>query len=394
MRREARLAGAIAILLISSVITLAPTPAAAVGGAADWTQFGFDASHDGFNPYETKLRPRSLRNLHQLFSFNLNVLSSTQLDVVNQPVVAGGIMYANAGGGVYAVDAVSGQLLWHHQGCGPGPLNMPAVAAGQVWTGGPTGAITRFDARTGAAACVTSPGSGGRVNPPAVVGETVFITDQQGNLYAINAATGHFLFGAALNQQPLNAPAYDTYTKDLYISTGRGLLYRVDATKGTVVWVKYLSGGALNDELLTATAAGPIVLVPLNGDALVAMDAKTGRVIWLNQVNCGEGGSYLPASVAYSLAFQDDPDCGTYAFNLSTGDLVWIKQHARIVGDAPITVANNVLYPGGRMLRARSGLFVTAPVLPGVGNVTVVNGTVYTIAQESDGTYSALAFRT
>ena len=232
------------------------------------------------------------------------------------------------------------------------------------------------------------------------MGESVFITDQRGDLIAFSAATLSVLFAVNLNSQPLNQPAFDSYTGDLYISTHTGLLYRVDAVTGRVIWVNdyaQTAFGGSNQDLYPATAAGKSVLLALDLEWIFAVDAKIGKLFWKNlglPNNC-EIGSYMPAAVAYGLAFQANPDCGTDAFNLATGHHVW---HTSVGGplDVPLTSANRVLYLSGlEMLNTDTGGIAARLSFPcNDGDPTVVNGTVYMISLCNAGSYTLAAYRT
>lgn len=105
-------------------IAASPTPSPTVSPAPtpsfyDWTTFGGNLQHNGYNPSETSLTTANVANLHKLWSVNLGAIIDAQ------PVVAANVMvgstvrsllFVGAENGVFdAIDAGTGATVWSKQ---------------------------------------------------------------------------------------------------------------------------------------------------------------------------------------------------------------------------------------------------------------------------------------
>jgi outer membrane protein assembly factor BamB len=85
--------------------------------AVDWPMYGFNPQRTGENPLETILTPATVGGLHELWNFNLGAVT------IMQPVMAAGVVVNGSSkdliymgdehGDLYAIDVVSGTMVWH-----------------------------------------------------------------------------------------------------------------------------------------------------------------------------------------------------------------------------------------------------------------------------------------
>lgn len=143
--------------------------------------------------------------------------------VYSSPAVANGVVYVGSAnqflnvGGVYALDANAGALLWSYTA---GQVtSSPAVANGVVYVGSNDGNVYALDAGTGA--LLWSYATGGSVeSSPAVANGVVYIGSDDHNVYALNATTGVKLWsyttGDVVNSSPtvVNGVLYVTSEDD------------------------------------------------------------------------------------------------------------------------------------------------------------------------------------
>jgi len=84
--------------------------------AADWLQFGFDASHRGVNPFETQITPANVNQLQLLYSATLPGPvegAPVLLTSVTTPSGTRDVLYLTMDDGtLIALDAATGTLLW------------------------------------------------------------------------------------------------------------------------------------------------------------------------------------------------------------------------------------------------------------------------------------------
>ncbi len=220
--------------------------------------------------------------------------------------------------------------------------SQPAVAGGRVFVAGLTGRVYSIDARTGCiqwtfdavhpvrSAIVIGKASGSAQNP------AIYFGDQGGNAYGVDAGTGKPLwrvhvddhFAALITGAPLlhNGVLYVPVTsfEELLASspsyeccTFRGGVVALDAATGQRVWKAYTiaeaprateksktgtqmhgpSGAAVwssptfdekADLIYVATGDNYSDPSTNTSDAVIALDAKTGKIVWSKQVTPGD----------------------------------------------------------------------------------------------------------
>jgi len=169
---------------------------------AQW-MFRGDPAHSGIYP---EPGPRQFHGIKWKFATGNRVASS--------PVWHEDTLYFGSDdGSVYAVDAAGGRQKWRFVTRGPVPAT-PAVSGGLVYFPSYDGMIYAVDARTGKLRWKTATGGERRfeakglhgmapknqtfadpydvfLSSPVVVNESVYVGSGDGNLYALDAASGN-----------------------------------------------------------------------------------------------------------------------------------------------------------------------------------------------------------
>jgi outer membrane protein assembly factor BamB len=220
--------------------------------------------------------------------------------------------------------------------------------------------------------------------PPAVAYGRVFIPQQKGRFFAVNADTGRMLwvrhfrrclasspvvrdgvvYQAVMHRLPcantgrssqrgfvvaMNARNGKTlwrldtgvtesspllHAGRLYFGSWDGNLYAVRARDGRLLW-RYRA----DDELNSAPAyAGGTIFIGSDGGRLHAVDARTGRARWVASAYASFGRReyfYATPTVAYGRVYIGNTDGTMYAFGAGSGRLLW----ARSVGTYVYTAA-------------------------------------------------------
>lgn len=264
-------------ILLRTMTALLVAAPFATASAADWMQFGYDATHSGRNPVETTLSAANVDQIQRRYQATLTAsVDSAPVYLSNVSTSSGMkdlLFLLSTNGTLMAVDAADGTVLWHHQENGQNPTtSAPAIDPGRqyVYAYGLDGFVHKYHVGNG-----TEVTSGGwpelitlKTDVEKVAGSLTIATsgattylyvvtdgysgdlgDYQGHLTTINLANGnqdvfntlcsdqtiHFDSGSNNCVRPLQSDhggsgiwgrggaTFDTGTDRVYISTGNGL---------------------------------------------------------------------------------------------------------------------------------------------------------------------------
>jgi polyvinyl alcohol dehydrogenase (cytochrome) len=260
-----------AALTALAVSLLAPAAWPDDGGGDDWPMFGHDPQGTRFNTGEKRLGRANVAGLRVLWR------QPTPAVVAGTPAVVGGTVFdGDAAGNFYALDARSGRLRWSASFSGVVFTASPVVLRGRVVIGGQSnGVIYGLDKGNGRVVWQVRPNTFGR---PGIWGSGT----QVGKYVAI---------GVASNDETA-APPFRS----------RGSLVLLDPQDGRVVWQTFTvsdadyANGATGVSIWTTPVfdeesntiyigTGNNFTEPAtaNSDSIMAFDAATGRVKWVNQ---------------------------------------------------------------------------------------------------------------
>jgi polyvinyl alcohol dehydrogenase (cytochrome) len=276
----------------------------------------------------------------------------------------------------------------------------PTVAAGRLFIGSQNGTVYSLDARSGCVvwsfaakagvrASISIGRRGGTASRPELA---AYVSDQQGNVYALDAASGRLLWTRRVDDHPLvrltGAPAL--VGDRLYVPTSsyeeggrppgyscctfRGSVVALDARTGDVVWKAYTISGEAS--LLRAYADG----TELRGPA--------GGAIWsAPTVDVKRGAIYVGTGNTYSGALQPTTDA-ILAFDLKTGKMRWSHQLATTTPDVFGCVPGDVNcgdHPGPDFDVGASPILTTTPAGRDLIVAGQKSGVVYALDPDKHG---------
>jgi outer membrane protein assembly factor BamB len=227
--------------------------------------------------------------------------------IASSPAVSGGVVYFGAyNGAFYAVDAESGQLKWKFQSAGerrfaathlhgsqpaaevmPDPwdcyLSSPAVWQGRVYFGSGDGNVYALNAASGALEWKFKTGDVVHASP-AIANGVLFIGSWDSYFYALEAATGkekwRFKTGDdpdSHNQTGIQSSAA-VADGTVYFGCRDSHLYALDAEIGQKKWAFPTKGSwVLNSP---AVRDGKVYFATSDTGLLFALDAKSGSVLF------------------------------------------------------------------------------------------------------------------
>jgi outer membrane protein assembly factor BamB len=224
--------------------------------------------------------------------------------------------------------------------------------------------------------------------PPTVAYGRVYIAQEFGRFFAVDAETGKRLwrkkFGHCAASSPTVAEGvvYQAYMQRFPCSRGdrsaRGFLVAMDGETGKELWRMWFGAiessplyvkGVLyfgswdhriyaldtrtrkvrwsyetDDEVNTSGAyASGIVYFATDGGTLYALDARRGRLRW--KFDGGREYFYATPTVAYGRVFIGNTDGTLYAFGATSGHLLWAQRAGTYVYSAA-AVYRNAVYVG------------------------------------------------
>jgi outer membrane protein assembly factor BamB len=220
--------------------------------------------------------------------------------------VLNGTLYVACGRNAYALDAGTGNLIWQSQDIGVVDNSQPAVANGKVYVGSEDGGLYALNASTGAVLWVAPLG---QVNSsPAVANDMVFVS--AGPVFALNADTGTIIWSYSI------LGIYCGNFRACGPSVANGLVYALDGGAGFYA-LNANTGGVVFDDLLyggsSPAIANGVAYIGDGGGGINAVNASTGAFLWQYQTTFAVVSS--PA-VANGMMYVGSNDGHLYAFHL------------------------------------------------------------------------------
>jgi polyvinyl alcohol dehydrogenase (cytochrome) len=216
--------------------------------AADWPMYGHDTSNSRFNAAETAIGAQNVAGLHEVWFL------PTAAPVTATPAVVGGVVYVGSWDhNFYALDALSGKVLWKislltpqgdQEGPFPGIQSSALVLGKKVYFGDSCGYLHGYAANGSGApphapSAMTIRNRGCASNGTEVPG---FPVDLAGALPNSQDAVHTDIFSSPVPFTPTLGP--NKGRKMLYIGAAshvdnpciHGALFALDANSGQIVW--------------------------------------------------------------------------------------------------------------------------------------------------------------
>jgi outer membrane protein assembly factor BamB len=215
----------------------------------------------------------------------------------------------------------------------------------------------------------------------------VFLAFLDGNLVAVDAATGKTVWKRNLHAHLESSPL--AVDGDLFLGDDKTNLVSLRASDGKIRW-RFNSPGAIK---ASPSYHDGRVYVADYQSAMFCADADSGKLLWRTNTSkvapFGDGGFYSSPAVAFGHVYAARDDGTVYAFDEKTGKVDWFfPTHNFVYGSPAVAHVPGTppsVYIGGYderlyALDARSGRqrwrFEVGGPVPGTS--TVIGHTVYT----------------
>jgi eukaryotic-like serine/threonine-protein kinase len=320
------------------------------------SMFRGDPSHAGASK---ETAPRQFHRVKWKFPTGDRIISSPVWD--NKVIYFGG-----DDGNIYAVDSETGRQIWKRTTGGPVP-STPAIANGLVYAGSYDGKFYALNARTGAIKWKFATEGERRfeakgihglqpksqtiadqfdifLSSPVVVQGVVYFGSGDGNLYALDAATGDLKWKFKAGDVIHASPAYADGV--LYVGSWDSYFYAVEAATGKEKW-KFHGG---EDPLIhnqvgfqsSAAVVDGVVYVGCRDSHLYALDAATGKEKW-KMFNDLSWVIVSPAVVDGKVVFATADSSLFHIAEAATGKSLIKQQDKAYMFSSPVVAGDVVL---------------------------------------------------
>jgi outer membrane protein assembly factor BamB len=349
--------------------------------------FRHDPAHSSVNPFETTINKNNVGQLALAWSHRTG--RGNWFAEPSSPTIADGVTYAGTMDRFTAVDAVTGDLVWHsHLN---GILSTPAVVDGVIYVGDSNDRrhdVHAIDAATGLEVWRFQTEWSVSASPTVVDG-IVYITSLDGFLYALDAATGDEIWSNQLSgffaSGSESSPA--VVSGKVYAIAEGGTIRALDAATGNLLWQSPCGGFSGSGPSPTVVDGVVYVgaLIPVFGQGILcAFEADSGETLWSVEPDpAGTPDVTVYGGIVYMIL-----DNTIFALDAATGTTLWTRDPGFTIYGPP-TIANGVLYTPGRGLAAafdpaNGDTLWTAVILarhsPGIP--AVANGRLYVTVED------------
>lgn len=312
------------------------------------------------------------------------------------PAIVGNTIYYACRDRFYALEADSGRVIWRYPTDQPLDAQFrttPAVAGGIVYVGATDGNLYALSATTGKYLW-SFRAQGAILSPPTVVNDVVYFGSTDGRVYAINSRTGEPIWRGGFRTLDAVNGAVAVADDVVYFISADQTLYAAAATTGMMLWRMRLTG--------TLYALSPVVadrnVYVVASNVLYVLQARSGRQLWARTLS----DDIVTEPVAGNgMLYVLTRDGRVWAFD-NTGKVLWNTKEPVFNNPviAPPTLAGNVLVIG----TARGGIYAldasngsilwkyllqsssSTPERPTFTDITappvVANGTLYVVSDD------------
>lgn len=214
------------------------------------------------------------------------------------------VEYPTPNGKAWVVDADTGKTVFESCFMGDHPHSSSTVdaARGALYVGANNGKFFAFDYVNGGhlwEARMDMGNDGDIKSTAAVVDDTVYITAWDHKLHAFDADTGERRWKFESGERSMSSPS--VHDGVVYFGSHDDHLYAVDAASGEEIW-RYKTGSSIISSPTVVPATGVVIVG--SGDHKVHMvDITTGEAVWTERLDGGLTG--VPTATGESLYLFD-----------------------------------------------------------------------------------------
>jgi alcohol dehydrogenase (cytochrome c) len=267
-------------------VTLAATPPQAENG--DWTYADHDLNGTRYSPLN-QITPGNVKQLAKVCSYTF----PEKVPSESAPIVSAGVLYATSDHYTVAIDAADCHVLWSYQWIprdsdSVHPHRGAALANGKIIRGTGDDYLISLDAESGKllwAKQIADPKAGYFISMPALVTSDTIYIGPAGSERAGSGWIGAFKLSDGeqiwrFNIIPKDGePGADTWGPDPQARKHAGGALWTPQSYDSEKGILYIAGGNPAPDFWDNARPG----ANLYTNSMIALDAKTGRLLWYNQ---------------------------------------------------------------------------------------------------------------
>jgi outer membrane protein assembly factor BamB len=238
-----------------------------------------------------------------------------------EPVVVGNLVVVGSPVGVFALDAGSGEILWHLPSSQT--LYSPTVIGATAYVGGEDGSLRALDLESGHVRWRRA--LNGWVFSPAVVGKQLVTGGGAGVLWGVSSEDGNPLWQRETGEELVFRPIAGE-EGPVYVSTVQGKVLAVSADTGRIDWETTL------DTPTTTTVYEDRLLLGQFSGLVAAYNRYTGVKIWEYQLN---GPTTIPIKILDGKVVAITEEGGSVLLNPEDGQVIEEIEHQEEPPAAP-----------------------------------------------------------
>lgn len=315
--------------------------------APRWPQYGANAHHTMFDPFERTLNRSNVGGLSLAWEFMTG--NGAGIAPLSGPALSNGVLYvaSMAQTTFTALDAATGTSRWIYTGLNT--FSDPAVGSGHVYTASLDGNLYAFPTNC-VGTCTPSwavpVGTLGTNSPPTLSNGSIYIGGYDGNVYAFDARTGRQLWSGVVNTLPFDPLNFAPAVSDdrVFVSGDRGV-YAFPGSCTTPCAPLWVAKTRFSPAAAPTVADGLVLVADYQG-TVNAFDSATGTIAWQGRVTAtphaiatADGVAYLTSGngelVAFAVAGCGHAVCSPLWTSAPSG--FWLFTP---------TIANGVVYVG------------------------------------------------
>lgn len=243
--------------------------------------------------------------------------------------------------GLACLDRAGGKQIWINPLGGKGGASTPAVEGGRVFAGSLTGGIFCVDAESGETVwnktIENDPRWWGVASSPLIQDGVIYVISfSNGTLHALSL-DGDEIWNISTGEVSPYLSAASSGGR-LYLPGGDPALYCLDAATGEIYWKKDMP------YQITATpAVGDGAVFAVTSDFISAFDAENGDLLWSAGINGSISSPALSSGRIY-VGSDDTPAGHLSCFDAANGTSIWRTEANGPVKSSPLVLGGLVYF--------------------------------------------------